>query len=467
MDMPSPFPGNIGRGTSTTTQSPAGSGNQSSTLTNPAPIDVLPELLQICIEDWHQAYRLPKDFYLAGILAAGSGAIGNGLKLNLNGMIFPASIYIALVAKSGIGKTPALNMCLRPLEDLEIESDEQFREELSDWQKKDSEDTKNSEPKPKRKDIVVNDSTLEALMLSLQHNAHGVLLKSDELAGWTRAMNQYRKGADVQHWLSIWNVQPTKTSRKTTDTVFAKQPFCTVIGGIQPDVLEEITSSGKQSNGFFQRILFAYPDKQTKKPLGREPVDPTNLEFYCGWIKELRKETEKGTTELKYTAEAEDLFYDINEEYCRKCNESATTEEESIYPKLEQYCNRLAIILHGLEKATSGRLSATIAEDITAETLAKAKRLTDYFENCIMRVLLKSIDEDPLEELSANWRQFYEELPKGYFQTSEAIEAGRDIGIRERTVKAWLGKHSKGNSALLTKVKHGYYCKNERPSSTD
>jgi len=63
--------------------------------------------------------------------------------------------------------------------------------------------------------VITTDATTEALA-SMLAGSKGTLLFRDELAGWVKSMDQYRsgRGADRQHFLSMWSRSPIKVDRK-------------------------------------------------------------------------------------------------------------------------------------------------------------------------------------------------------------------------------------------------------------
>jgi Rps23 Pro-64 3,4-dihydroxylase Tpa1-like proline 4-hydroxylase len=59
----------------------------------------------------------------------------------------------------------------------------------------------------------------------------------DELAGWFKDMNKYREGSDLEFWLSCWSGKAISLNRKTAKSSFVDKPLISVLGGIQPSIL--------------------------------------------------------------------------------------------------------------------------------------------------------------------------------------------------------------------------------------
>ena len=59
---------------------------------------------------------------------------------------------------------------------------------------------------PKFSQLIVSDTTMEALAIVLEHNPRGVMAEYDELVNFMEQMDMYRSGngADKGKWLSIY-----------------------------------------------------------------------------------------------------------------------------------------------------------------------------------------------------------------------------------------------------------------------
>ena len=123
--------------------------------------------------------------------------------------------------------------------------------------------------------VVADDTTIEALAGILESNPRGVLVARDELAGWVRAMDQYKggKGADRQIWLSLWSNAPISVDRKgSPEPVIVESPWVSVTGAIQPEILPDL-SRGRE-DGLLDRFLFAFPEPYYA-PLSAKVVSAT------------------------------------------------------------------------------------------------------------------------------------------------------------------------------------------------
>ena len=88
-----------------------------------------------------------------------------------------------------------------------------------------------------------------------------------ELMSWFKKFNSYRKGADAEAWISIFDGDDVKVNRMTrTDRL--DKTFATVCGGIQPDVVKELANGSLDKNGFLFRFLFVFAGKNRYRSWG-------------------------------------------------------------------------------------------------------------------------------------------------------------------------------------------------------
>jgi hypothetical protein len=110
--------------------------------------------------------------------------------------------------------------------------------------------------------VVADDTTIEALAGILESNPRGVLVARDELAGWVRAMDQYKggKGADRQIWLSLWSNAPISVDRKgSPEPVIVESPWVSVTGSIQPEILPDLSVAGRMAYWTASYLPFPNP----------------------------------------------------------------------------------------------------------------------------------------------------------------------------------------------------------------
>ena len=89
-------------------------------------------------------------------------------------------------------------------------------------------------------------------------------------------------------------------------------------------------------------------------------------------------------------------------------------------------------------------------DNVDIDSVKSAIRLTEYFESCYKRieVFMNS------ESLTPQKKDLLDYLSEK-FATSDAINAGKEVGLSERSVMYTLSELNKAN--IIRKIKHGEY----------
>jgi hypothetical protein len=196
-----------------------------------------------------------------------------------------------LVAPSGAGKTPGIDATRNALAQIEWnrESDiadakrrhdeqvERADAALELWKKQTREAVKLGRPTPIKPDdaqkpsdfieprLFVTDATIEKLALLLQARSQGMLLVTDELAGWFANMSRYSGGSDNQFWLTAWDGRPHTVERMGRPSVKLPRLLIGICGGIQPDLLGKVFDG--PADGMSSRFLYVWPGDVAYRPL--------------------------------------------------------------------------------------------------------------------------------------------------------------------------------------------------------
>lgn len=219
------------------------------------PMDIYPPPLRQIIEDTHRDLNFPVNYIAASLLLAVSVALGNSrvLKVRYGWRVKPI-LYMTLVGSPGSVKTHPVSFALAPFRRSDDYTLGKYAAELEEYRRQ----MKERGEKPKAKQFIVKDSTIEAVAKVLHSNPHGICVHSDELNGWLSSFDKYhRSGGDQEQWLSMFNGDAIVVNRKSQDDIISvPSPFVSVIGSIQPSVLIKCFKGQKVENGFLFRILF-------------------------------------------------------------------------------------------------------------------------------------------------------------------------------------------------------------------
>ncbi|MEH7373120.1 YfjI family protein [Priestia megaterium] len=384
------------------------------------PVSLFPKPIEQFVTDTAKALSCPPDFVAMGVLVCTSVAIGNGAVIEVkNSWVEGVSLYCGIIAEPGSAKTPAINKALKPLFELQERNFEEYESlkiqyelekdnyeiELENWKK----DVKNKKkvkvedkpilPKsPALQQIITMDSTMEALQDSLLSNKRGILKLHDELLGFVRGMNQYRSGADRQYWLSIWSNEPIIINRKGKEPIRIQKPFVSIIGGIQPDMIEEIVKTGREgiaNDGFIDRFLFCYPDPVPAKWTD-DDVSEDVLKGYCEIINRIYYSLTEGNPKvIRFSNKAKDLYtlwYDETERETTEAGFPGTLK--GVWKKLKGLHSRILVIMSMLKWSNSP--DSVKIDLIDEESVLYTNYIMDYFKLQAKKVFqaTQSNDED-------------------------------------------------------------------------
>lgn len=318
------------------------------------PLEALPPVLRHFTEECAASLPVPPELVAVPGLAVMGAAIGNarGIELKPDWRETPI-IYAAVISQTGTMKSPALAEAVQPLQALGSTG-------TRTW---------------------TADVTVERLAVMLQDNSKGLSLIRDELTGFVKSMNQYKKGgngSDLQFYLSVWNGSPIRVDRKTGENgkpsaIEVPRPFLSVVGCLPPDMVQELDQMKGLDDGFLARILFTWPDPIPGRWCERNiPLEVRKA--YANRIEELFALPYEGKPRwIPLTPDAKEQFAEwVNQHYVATEDPELSPFVRGAYAKLKGYCPRLALI-HAF--GTSPTATTVGNASITA-----ACKLIDYFK---------------------------------------------------------------------------------------
>jgi hypothetical protein len=425
---------------------------------NPFPIDAFPLLFRDLITDLNTSLKFPIDYTGTAILTAVATAVGTTAKVRVKNNWFEyASIYSCVIGDAGANKTHPINTIFGAIRELDKGSHDTFVElhkEYSIYQKLSKKEKEDVPPvmTPILTKSLLTNFTPEVLNKRLNENLRGCTVVSDEMATFFDGMNNYSKGDQISVYLSFWSNQPTTIDRIGDPIpLFIKNPYLSIIGGLQPRMLSSSFPIQKLNNGFFQRFLFAFPEVTFKQPINDNDNDDAIFDKYKDFIKNYISNSTftelNGNIEskiLKWTPEAKTFFYKWQSDNCDLVNEYQNNIKGEIASKYDNHFIRLSLLLQMMFDPQSDYISITAVQG--------AKELCRYYMNCAFKVL--AVIQNPveyLETLNQNKKDFYRTVSEK-FTTAEAIALGLRFEFLERRVKEFLN-----DTILFKKIKHGTY----------
>jgi putative DNA primase/helicase len=262
--------------------------------------ELLPALLRPMVLDIAERMQLPVDLPAVAAVAVLGGATSRRALIQPKDQdptwIVVPNLWATLIAPPGIGKSPLLNVCMRPLLNIEEQwrneheaaakeyADDEREHKLSmrAWEQdyiKWKKSKKGNMPRPDkpedlpdapvRKRLLTNDATYEKLHEIMGQNPAGLMLVRDELTGWLSRLDREEYGAERAFALSAWNGDtPHTVDNIGRGSVHVPHCCLSVLGGITPDRLRSYLAQAPHNSpiadGLMQRFQLAvWPDIPT------------------------------------------------------------------------------------------------------------------------------------------------------------------------------------------------------------
>lgn len=392
---------------------------------SPFPVDVLPSPLRRLVEEGSRSLTCPVELLAVPLLVIVAAVIGASRIIQIKeDWNEPAILYCATVAKPGELKSPALDLIAEPIfarqRQLRRQHDEQFEQFERDmerhhivqkvWENSVRKYAQGTGPEPEpapakpvkpiQRQLFTTDATVEATAVLLDQNPRGILLIQDELAHYFNSMDQYKgsQGSDRQFWLSLWSAKTTCVNRKgDTRPIQLDHPVVSVIGCLQPDLLEVINDHFGRDDGFLDRFMFAYPTR-SRLAWSDDTVTQETRDAYAAVINTLFDLIQTESDEGCATPKTMKIAEEAHETYKAWASSHMAETSQSSFPanlagpwsKLQGYCARLALIIH------MARIASDEAEDETVDeqSITAAIALAEYFKSTARRVRVQIADDE-------------------------------------------------------------------------
>ena len=434
---------------------------------NKIPLNAFPVKIQDMILVLSRQENYSIEYMMASLLVAMSTAIGNAVNIRIRGgWISNSALYMILVGRPGMGKTPPLDFAFRPIRKHDAQAVKQFKLEMEQYNnliesnKGKKENTTPLPNKPILRRAIISDFTPEALMRALDDNQRGIVVYVDEIMGMFNAVNQYSRGQLIEQLLTAFSGKPLDISRCSMPVpIHIEYPFINIVGTMQTTRIHELIEKGYKENGLLDRIIFVYPSSKeiADWQLDEDSSFATFEKYSAMWESIIDKvvslpfaENESGGNTqniLDFSSEAKAYFTNWRNNAIRAVNQIQDDGlVDSRVIKAPMITARLALILQILRWACGEVHKDFVDIDSTKSAIA----LSEYFESCyadIQKYILNERIEPQKKELL--------DCLSVIFTTSDAIQAGKEVGLSERSVMYSLVNLA--TNKIIKKVKRGEY----------
>lgn len=429
------------------------------------PLEGFPQEFQTLVLDLVRENTFNLEFSVSCLLSALSTALGNSLWIHVKGdWNTNASMFLFLVGRAGLGKTPPMSFAFAPIEKLDKKMYGDFKTEMERYAALSKKEKGDPEQKPSICKTVLNDFTLEAMKKRHNDNLHGIAIKVDEIRGLFKK-SKSKGDSLIETLLSAWSgVSLTNDLKTESFPCYIPHPCINLIGCVQTKLLSDTMTQEMIANGFFDRCLFCYPQNQRQEewsisdglePMGAYPKT-SNRDRWESMINKVLaitdykiwKEDVFPAKVIEFSPEGCRIYFDWVNSYIRKNN---AIEDDSMIPtrdsKLSTYCARLSLLMQVLRWAC-GESHIDYVDHVSVNM---AIRLIEYYEECYSRMLDKTVKEEVpdgdawLDELGDT------------FTAKELKQVGYAYGMQYRTIYDHVNKLLSLPNPPIRRVGKGKY----------
>ncbi|PQJ82791.1 DUF3987 domain-containing protein [Polaribacter glomeratus] len=345
--------------------------------------------------------RVPKEYLLSAMLFSVSTSMGLTFFIESLGYKNYANLYFTIVGSRGDTKSEALKLATSPLVNEDDESYDNYCSMVKDY---------NSEvdDEPTRKQILLQNSTIEAVHKTHSENPNAVGIYIDEVYTLIEKMgnSNSRDGVEWRTFLlQGYTNAYVDVGRKTTKSFRIKETYPNLLGGIQNEFVPKLFANGNLESGFIDRQLFTPKlvenNKLIRGVISKKVVADYNL--LISNILQYKNQSEKKEEIIKkfkidLTEQAEDRMFEYTQELINR-KETAGKILKEYHAKMQISIHKLSLVLHLMK--ISKDMDYTKKLDL--ETVELAIIVNEYFL-CNFKIILnenyhKSSNEPSLDEI--------------------------------------------------------------------
>lgn len=250
---------------------------------------------------------------------------------------------------------------------------------------------------PKYRELMVNDSTVEAIAIMMENSPLGILVFRDELSGWIAALDNPQRAHERAFYLEGFSCGQFKQSRVGRGKVNIDRLIVSLSGGIQPGKLAPILASrasGSGDDGLLERIIqmSVFPDligeySDRAPDLSAEQCAKSVFEA----LTDMGNDSDEPVT-FKFDDNAQTIWTEWATGHKQR-ERAADTDWQGILGKYPALCAKLALICHLIDEAARShcgeafRPSKLISEFSIRRAIhwmqylvSHAARITSYFQ---------------------------------------------------------------------------------------
>lgn len=244
------------------------------------------------------------------------------------------------------------------------------------------------------REAIINDATIESILMSLRTNPHGSLIFRDELSGWLKALDARESERSLYLEAFDASKSPYIQKRVSRDDIKIPRLILSVMGGIQPSVVMPLIASsnhsGNENDGLLERLLqfSVYPNKSNSYFVDKAPDYDEISKVQSVFLKLAELTQQKEILRFKLSDTAQQTWSKWSAELIER-TQGADVSLQSYYGKNHATCAKIALILHLIDEAanSAGQQEFIPQQNIDTRTIEKAITWMIYLESHTKRIL--------------------------------------------------------------------------------
>jgi len=404
------------------------------------PIEVFPKNLQTFINMLNDTLNYSKDFLALSAMFTVATINGNTYKLRVkNGWIAPSVFWFAILGEPGTMKTHPVSMMTGPLSNIDKDSKFIYDNQMNDYEMLSDKERKGLK-KPRFRQTLISDYTLEALHGVHDFNKRGIGLYKDELIGFLNDMNKYRKGSDEQFWLESFNNKSYIVNRVTKEPLYIDNININIIGTIQPLELNKmIINYG--GNGLIDRFLYSGAEREIY-PLSRKEISQDWIDWWYKSIENNNGFFNYGNSDdckiVSMTPDALELFYQIDSDLIALQKvDNITANMRGYINKMKTYLPRFALLMALFDLILDGTII-----NVTLDHMERANKIIQYFTESAKSIFNESEATMEIAQVnsSMNGKTKKEKIIALHNKGFKNVQIAKELNVAPSNVSAILKK---------------------------
>lgn len=357
-------------------------------------INLLPIEFRDLIEQAFLFKRIPKEYMLSAILFSISTSIGLTFYIKALGYKNYGNCYFTIIGSRGDAKSEAIKIATKPIKEMDDKDYENYQDEMKVQL--------DNELPPKRKQILIQNASIEAAHKVHSDNPNSVGIAIDEIFALVERMSN-SSSRDGIAWRNFFLEGYTNghvdVSRKTTESFRIKETYPTLIGGLQHQFLPKLFANGNLESGFIDRQFFT-PKLTSNNRLIRGEIAPeVNMNYNTSIhnILSYKRQSELIEEPLK---QFEICLTDVAAKRLFNYTQDLINRQLSARPIIKEYMSKMQISIQKLCVLVfmmEHSFKKTFANKLNEKNVDLAIELNEFYFNNFQAIIDISIEQNDLK----------------------------------------------------------------------